>query len=394
MILLNISPIYLRFGLLLKESESLNKELDNYKDKFKYINPDLNIKYKALKLFLFQVNYFKINDFTKSSDFEFLSKLNILKAPNLEDKQKEEIEKDLLSNKDSNIILPSPMLKNNEIQSCYYSGNLTGKIEYLIYKLFHRKCEKFGDVIKLSISAIDYINNNIENSFFDLPKGSINDLVIVGRKKNENSILTKDNKNKINLKDSLYPYLLTTGYHGLELYRIDSINSYKKIGYNTLGPTSLWSLFNLTCNYDDVELALKQAIEGNNELIDLSVGDIYGGDYGGVSLCSDLIASSFSKVSNFEDINKLDKKDIGKAILIFYGVTYSQVAAMASDEKKIEKNIISGDTFDSLELKQMIQSCQEAFTGNKIRAIFNDYSNYFEIIGMIVDLDKDGLLKV
>ena len=42
----------------------------------------------------------------------------------------------------------------------------------------------------------------------------------------------------------------------------------------------------------------------------------------------------------------------------------------------------------------MIQSCQETFTGNKIRAIFNDYSNYFEIIGMIVDLDKDGLLKV
>jgi pantothenate kinase len=394
MLLLNISPIYLKFGVLLEESESLNKEFEYYKEKFKYINPRFNINYKTFKLFLFQINYFKFDDFEKSPDFEFLSKLNILRESILEEKQKEEIEKNLLNNKDSNIILKSPILKNNEIQSCYYSGNLTGKIEYSIYKLFHRKCEKYGDIIKLSISAIDYLNNNIENTFFDLPKGSINDLVIIGKSKNENTILTNNNKNKINLKDNLYPYLMTNGCHGLELYRIDSINSYKKIGYNTLGPTSLWSLFNLTCNYDDVELALKQAREGNNELIDLSVGDIYGGDYGGASLCSDLIASSFSKVSNLEDINKLDKKDIGKALLIFYGVTYAQVAAMISDEEKIEKNIILGDTFDSLELKQMIQSCQEAFTGNKIRAIFNEYSNYIEIIGMVVDLDKDGLLKI
>ena len=393
MLLLNISPIYLRCGLFIKKSESLNKEFEYFKDKFIYINPELNINYKTSKLYLFQINYFKIEDFTKSPDFEFLSKLNIIQDINLEEKQKEEIEKNLLNNKDSNIILSEPILKNKEIPSCYYSGNLTGKIEYLIYKHFHKKCEKFGDTIKISISAIDYINNNIENSFFDLPKGSINDLVIVGKNKND-TILTNKNKNKIDLKNNLYPYLLTKGYQGLELYRIDSINSYKKIGYNTLGPTSLWSLLNLTCNYEDAELALKQAIEGNNKLIDLSVGDIYGGDYGGVSLCSDLIASSFAKVSNLEDINKLDKKDIGKALLIFYGVTYAQVAAMISDDEKIEKNIISGDTFDSLELKQMIQSCQEAFTGNKIRAIFNDYSNYFEIIGMIVDLDKDGLLKV
>ena len=261
-----------------------------------------------------------------------------------------------------------------------------------MYQIFHKKCVKFGNIVQLSISGIDYINNNLENSFFDLPKGSINDLVIVGKTQNTSNLTTK-NKNKLNLKNKLYPYLLTTGDQGLTIYRVDSNNSYKKLGNNVLGPTSLWSLLNLTCNYEDAELALKETSEGNNQLIDLSVGDIYGGDYGGASLCSDLIASSFSKISNVDDIKKINKKDIGKALLIFYGVTYAQVAAMVSDEEKIEKNIISGDTFGSLELEQMIQSCQDAFTGNKIRAIFNDYSNYFEIIGMITELDKAGLLK-
>ena len=149
----------------------------------------------------------------------------------------------------------------------------------------------------------------------------------------------------------------------------------------------------MTCNYEDPKLALKEAINGNNQLIDLSVGDIYGGDYGGASLCSDLIASSFSKVSN-DNIKLIDKKDIGKALLIFYGVTYAQVSTMVSSDEKINKNIITGDTFDSLELMQMIQNCLGLFSGNNIEGVFNDYSNYYEIIGMIRELDKKGLLEI
>ena len=392
MLILNISPLYLKCGILLEKSESLNKEIESFKEKFKYINPEKSIDYKSKILFLFQISYFKIDDFAKSHDYEFLSKLNIIQNLSLEEKEKDEIEKILLKNK-NNTLLSEPSLKNRQIKSCYYSGDLTGNIEYLIYSIFHLKCENFGNLVQLSITGIDYINNNFDNSFFDLPKGSINDLVIVGKGKNASN-LTKDNKNKKILKNELYPYLLTTGNQGISIYRIDSINSYKKVGYNTLGPVSLWSLLNLTGNYEDPELALKEAIEGDNQLIDLSVGDIYGGDYGGASLCSDLIASSFSKVSKVGDINKIDKKDVGKALLIFYGVTYAQVAAMVSGEEKIEKNIISGDSFNSLELMQMIESCQDAFTGGKIKAVFNDYSNYFEIIGMIVELEKAERLKL
>ena len=66
-----------------------------------------------------------------------------------------------------------------------------------------------------------------------------------------------------------------------------------------------------------MELSIKEATQGNNRLIDLSVRDIYGGDNGDVSLNSDLIASFFSKISNLENIHIFDKKDIGKALLIF-----------------------------------------------------------------------------
>lgn len=391
MLILNFSHLYIRCGVLMEKSDSFEKEIKNYEGKFKYINPEIKIEYNSNYLILFQINYFKVDDFIESPDFELLSKLKIIHNLNLEEKEKELMEKNLLKEKDSLSILSEPTIKNKEISECYYSGELTGKREYLIYKIFKKKCLKINDTIKLSIMGIDFINNSINNSFFDLTKETIPNLVIVGQKKNVSS-LTKNNKIKILLKDKLYPYLLATGDEGISIYRVDSINSFKKIGYNSLGPVSLWSLFNLTGNYEDAELALNDAIKGNNELIDLSVGDIYGGDYGGASLCSELIASSFSKVNNND--NKLERKDIGKALLIFYGVTYAQVASMVSSAERIDKAIISGDTFGSLELMQMIQTCLEGFTGNTIGAVFNDYSNYFEIIGMIIELEKSSLLKV
>jgi pantothenate kinase len=389
MLLVNISPIYLRCGAVITNSESLEKELDYYKDKFTYIKTDMIINYKTKKLILFQINYFNIEKFKKSPDFEFLEKFKVIENINLEEDEWKKLDKKLSNHKDSLTILSEPRNKS-EIPSCYYCGKITGKKENLIYKLFQKKCIRYGNSTDLSISGIDYINTYFENSFFDLPKEKILNLVRVGIAKSKANI-TKDDINRNTLKSGLYPYLLATGDEGISVYKVDSVDSHKKIGSNTMGPTTIWSLFNLTCNYEDPEFAMNEAFKGNNEYIDLSVGDIYGGDYEGVSLGADLIASSFSKV-NISNMDMIEKKDIGKSLAIFYGVTYSQVAAMLSSKEEINNMIISGDTFDSLELMQMIQSCLDSFSQGSKNAVFSDYSKYFEIIGMTVELDKADLL--
>ena len=386
MLLINISPIYLRCGVLITNTEALVKDLDCYKDKFKYIKPEISINYKNKKLLLFQINYFSIEKFKKSADYEFLEKLNIIQNITLEEKEIEKLEKNLLNHKDSITYLSEPRNKS-DISSCYFCGKLTGKKENMIYKIFQKKCIRYGISTDLLIQGIDYINKTMPNSFFDLQRESILNLVCVGQKKTK-SILSK---NKYELKNDLYPYILTTGDEGICIYRVDSIDSYEKIGGNTVGPTSIWSLFYLSCNYEDMEIAMNEAFKGNNEFVDLSVGDIYGGDYSGVGLSSDIIASSFSKV-NVSDMKLIDKKDIGKALAIFYGVTYGQVSNLNAYKEQVKKVIISGDTFDSLELMQMIQSCLWEFSGKTKEAVFCDYSKYFEIIGMVVELDKNELI--
>lgn len=392
MLIINISPLYLRCGLLLSNSkDSTIKDIEINKDKFQYINSKMIIDYnKSMKLLLFQINYFEIDNFMKSPDYKFCTKNKIIE--NLNNEEKEVIDKLLTEFKDNNNSLSRSILQDKNIQKCYYCGQLTGKKEYIIFKIFQKKCQKLkdlGDLHQLSILGIDYINNNIENSFFDLPKESVNDLIIVGKGK---KCLNEKDKNTISLQNKLYPYLLSTGDEGISIYRVDSINSYKKLGYNTLGPTTLWSLLNLTYDYKDDKLALNEAMNGNNRLIDFCVGDIYGGDYGGVSLYSDLIASSFSKMQKNENLKDVDKKDVAKALLIFYGFTYAQVATMVSIKEKLGKNIIGGDNFGNLELMSILQNCLGVFTTSKTEAIFNEYSNYFEIFGMIVQLEKNGYL--
>ena len=104
---------------------------------------------------------------------------------------------------------------------------------------------------------------------------------------------------------------------GTSIYRVESKDKVIKLSGNSFGSTTLMSLLNLTCGYDDAENIAKDAIIGNNKEIDLSVGDIYGGDYSNFSLDSDIIASSFGKIG-IKDAEKLDKKDIAKSLIILY----------------------------------------------------------------------------
>ena len=374
MLLLNISPIYLKCGVIAEKSELLLKELENYKLKFNFIHLKKNITYKNKILLLFKISYFQIEDFKKSPDFEFLKdKIKLINDYNLDEKEKNIIEEYKINNE----IISESRIKSNEIHKCYYCGELTGKKEYIIYDLFKKKCIQIGNIIELTIKGINFMNINYENSFFILPKNPVSSIISVGK-----GIEKVVQKKYINCKNNLYPYLLTIGEEGVSIYRVDSINSFKKIGQNSFGPTTLLSIFTLSYGNEDPDLVASYMSMGNNKLIDLSVGDIYGGSYENIGLSSDLIGSSFGNFQNVENEKNVDKKDIAKSLAILYGATYSHVTAMVSYKENIDKIIISGNPFDSLELLQIIDTSIGRYSNSFIKAYFNDYLEYFEIIGI------------
>jgi pantothenate kinase len=361
MLIFDIGPAYIKSAIILSADseikEYLEKELEANKQKFEFIVTNLTVKYKDKMLFFFKINLFRLEAFKKSYDYEIIKTI-ISKESTLEPSDK----------------------------CSYFCGPIYEKVQKVLNDLFGRECVKIGHVNKLSILGLEYIAENIPNSFFDLPGQSICNLVQVGHKLNE---VTK--KNYVCLKDNLFPILFANIIEGTSVYKAESADNFSRIGGTTFGATTYWSLVSLTCGYDDPEVAVKDAIKGNNELIDLSVGDIYGGTYEQFNLNSSLIASSFGKLKNVDDVNKVNKEDISRSLLTLLCVTISQITAMFATNSNVSKVIVLGNPFECLEFMQMVQMGTDYFSGETVNAYFSDYSPYINLIGMCRQFEIDGI---
>jgi len=357
MLIFDIGPVYIKSALILEENDLCSTMLLDKSENLENFDLNLTISYSNHKLFFFKINLFKLEEYKTSKSLEIV--------------------KTILYEKNNKSL--------NNLQLAYYCGLLSEKVEQFITELFKVKCEKFGHLNQLSINGLDYISENIPLCIFDLPGQSIYNLVQVGHKLNE---VTQ--KNYIDTKDTLYPYLMANVSEGVSIYRVDSKESLTRVGGTTFGATTYWSLVTLTCDYDDPEKAVKDAIKGNNELIDLSVGDIYGGTYEKFDLNSSLIASSFGKLKNISDIKEVRKEDISRSLLTLMCVSISLTTALIAKNSGVNKVIIVGNPFECLEFMQMIQMAMNYASGNTVDSYFSDFAPYINLIGMCKQLETEN----
>eukprot|EP00352_Strombidinopsis_acuminata_P000169 CAMPEP_0176340190 /NCGR_PEP_ID=MMETSP0126-20121128/1371_1 /TAXON_ID=141414 ORGANISM="Strombidinopsis acuminatum, Strain SPMC142" /NCGR_SAMPLE_ID=MMETSP0126 /ASSEMBLY_ACC=CAM_ASM_000229 /LENGTH=74 /DNA_ID=CAMNT_0017684241 /DNA_START=748 /DNA_END=972 /DNA_ORIENTATION=+ len=65
-----------------------------------------------------------------------------------------------------------------------------------------------------------------------------------------------------------------------------------------MGVSLLWGITRYLDYFKDPTDAINAGIKGDASNIDVSVGDIYGGEYGSLGLPAELIASSFGKLKD------------------------------------------------------------------------------------------------
>lgn len=98
--------------------------------------------------------------------------------------------------------------------------------------------------------------------------------------------------------EHIYPYLLVNIGLGVSMVKVTGPgpSGFERVGGSSLGGGTLWGLLSLLTDAKDYNEMLEMALRGNNENIDLLVGDIYGSAYNKIGLKSSHIASSFAKV--------------------------------------------------------------------------------------------------
>ncbi|KAL6351408.1 hypothetical protein AAG906_035200 [Vitis piasezkii] len=127
--------------------------------------------------------------------------------------------------------------------------------------------------------------------------------------------------------NDLYPYLLVNIGSGVSMLKVDGDGKFERVSGTNVGGGTFWGLGRLLTKCKSFDELLELSHQGNNRVIDMLVGDIYGGmDYSKFGLASTTIASSFGKaISENKELEDYRPEDVSRSLLRMISNNIGQV---------------------------------------------------------------------
>mmetsp|Transcript_3017 Transcript_3017/g.6283 ORF Transcript_3017/g.6283 Transcript_3017/m.6283 type:complete len:338 (+) Transcript_3017:39-1052(+) len=229
-----------------------------------------------------------------------------------------------------------------------------------------------------NVTALEFLAGADPKSFFSFAHNSEVMLKRVGR-------LEFPTANVIEgLSKPLLPCLLVNLRSGLSVYKVNSKDDFVRVGGSSIGGSTFWALMKLMTDYSDPIHAIGDAIKGDTRNVDMSVGDIYGGDYPSIGLSGDMLASSCAKMRDKRP-NELNREDVSKSLLTLFAFNVSQIVYLLSTVEKVGTVIIAGNLVSAPEFMQMAQDCMNFWSSGSISLIFNQHASYLGSWGSLIE---------
>eukprot|EP00088_Acartia_fossae_P030687 TRINITY_DN3168_c0_g1_i2.p1 TRINITY_DN3168_c0_g1~~TRINITY_DN3168_c0_g1_i2.p1 ORF type:complete len:628 (-),score=114.81 TRINITY_DN3168_c0_g1_i2:357-2132(-) len=142
----------------------------------------------------------------------------------------------------------------------------------------------------------------------------------------------------------MYPYLLVTIGSGVSILKVESEDSFERIGGTATGGGTFWGLGKLLTSAKDFDELLSLAEQGDHRNVDMLVKDIYGSDYTALGLPGDLIASSFGKMIQLSNDSekKFSEADIARSLLYIISNDIGQIASLYAMLHKVKRIYFGG----------------------------------------------------
>ncbi|KAI0660688.1 fumble [Cubamyces menziesii] len=140
------------------------------------------------------------------------------------------------------------------------------------------------------------------------------------------------------------PCLLVNIGSGVSIVKVDEDGSYERVSGTSLGGGTLWGLLSLLTPATTFDEMLALSEKGNNETVDMLVGDIYGSDYSKLGLKSTMIASTFGKVFKKQGGKRgtFSPEDISKSLLYAISNNIGQIAYMNAEKYNLDRIYFGG----------------------------------------------------
>ncbi|XP_047130488.1 4'-phosphopantetheine phosphatase isoform X1 [Hydra vulgaris] len=190
--------------------------------------------------------------------------------------------------------------------------------------------------------------------------------------------------------EDVFPYLLVNIGSGVSIIKVESNETFERIGGTSTGGGTFWGLGSLLTDAKGFDELLSMAAEGKTKNINMLVKDIYGGAYSEMNLPGDLTASSFGKAaraSRDQSTSLLTSarfrpQDIAKALLQMVSNDIGQISSLYAQLHNL-KRIVFGGYFIRGHPVTMhtISFAINFFSKGKLHALFMRHEGYLGAIG-------------
>ncbi|KAF3951161.1 hypothetical protein CMV_023160 [Castanea mollissima] len=195
-------------------------------------------------------------------------------------------------------------------------------------------------------------------------------------------------------QNDLYPYLLVNIGSGVSMIKVEGDGKFERVSGTNVGGGTFWGLGRLLTKCKSFDELLELSQQGNNRVIDMLVGDIYGGtDYSKVGLSSTTIASSFGKaISDKKELQDYQPEDIARSLLRMISNNIGQIAYLNALRFGLKRIFFGGFfirghayTMDTIAVGVDFWSKGEA------KAMFLRHEGFLGALGAFMSYEKHGL---
>lgn len=194
--------------------------------------------------------------------------------------------------------------------------------------------------------------------------------------------------------NDLYPYLLVNIGSGVSMIKVEGDGKFERVSGTNVGGGTFWGLGRLLTKCKSFDELLELSHQGNNRVIDMLVGDIYGGtDYSKVGLSSTTIASSFGKaISDKKELQDYQPEDIARSLLRMISNNIGQIAYLNALRFGL-KRIFFGGFFIRGHAYTMdtIAVAVDFWSKGEAKAMFLRHEGFLGALGAFMSYEKHGL---
>ncbi|XP_057507928.1 pantothenate kinase 2-like isoform X2 [Actinidia eriantha] len=194
--------------------------------------------------------------------------------------------------------------------------------------------------------------------------------------------------------NDLYPYLLVNIGSGVSMIKVDGDGKFERVSGTSVGGGTFWGLGKLLTKCKSFDELLELSQKGNNRVIDMLVGDIYGGvDCPKIGLSLTTIASSFGKaISENKELEDYRPEDISRSLLRLISNNIGQISYLNALRFGLNRIFFGGFfirghayTMDTISVAVHFWSKGEA------KAMFLRHEGFLGALGAFTSYESHGL---